>query len=128
VAVTVDLAWLAAVDRVVDLDEHVGRLVPAISVGFGLQMVTGALSFLLPVMLGRGALGNRRLTRLLELAWPARLAAVNLGVALRTFGPATGWTVPVAWWLIGLGIGWFVLLAVAAMVAARAAHRVTEAG
>jgi nitrite reductase (NO-forming) len=128
VAVTVDLAWLATVDRVVDLDEHVGRLVPAISVGFGLQMVTGALSFLLPVMLGRGALGNRRLTRLLELAWPARLAAVNLGVALRTFGPATGWTVPVAWWLIGLGIGWFVLLAVAAMVAARAAQRVTEAG
>lgn len=60
-------------------------------------------------------------------AW-ALLAAVNLGVALRTFGPATGWTVPVAWWLIGLGIGWFVLLAVAAMIATRVAHRVTEAG
>lgn len=126
-AVAVDRAWLAAADRVVDLDHHVGRLVPAISVGFGVQMVTGALSFLLPVLLGRGALGNRRLTRLLELAWPARLVAVNLGVALRTFGPAAGWTVPVAWWLIGLGMGWFVLLAMAAMLAAPRA-RIPQAG
>jgi nitrite reductase (NO-forming) len=119
VAVAVDLGWLAAASRVVDLDRDLGRLVPAVSVGFGLQMVTGALSFLLPVMLGHGPQGNRRLTRLLELAWPARLVAVNLGVALRSFGPSDGWTVAVAWWLIGLGIGWFVLLLVAAMVTAR---------
>jgi nitrite reductase (NO-forming) len=122
VAVAVDLGWLAAAGRVVDLDRDLGRLVPAVSVGFGLQMVTGALSFLLPVMLGRGPQGNRRLTRLLELAWPARLVAVNLGVALRSFGPSAGWTVPVAWWLVGLGIGWFVLLLVAAMVIARQPH------
>lgn len=119
VAVAADLGWLAAAGRVVDLDQNLGRLIPAVSVGFGLQMVTGALSFLLPVMLGRGPLGNRRLTRLLDLGWPARLVAVNLGVALRSFGPQDGWTVAVAWWLVGLGIGWFVLLLVAAMVTAR---------
>jgi nitrite reductase (NO-forming) len=119
VAVAADLAWLVGADRVVDLDRQLGQLVPAVSVGFGLQMVTGALSFLLPAMLGHGARGNRRLTRLLELGWPARVTALNLGVALRTFGPSAGWAMLVGWWLIALGVGSFLLLAIAAMVPAR---------
>ncbi len=118
--VAADLAWLLAADPVVDLDLRLSRLVPAVAVGFGLQMVMGALTFLLPVMLGRGAQGNRQLTRLLELGWPVRVVALNLGVVLRTFGPSSGWTVRTGWWLVGLGVGSFVLLSVAALVRATA--------
>ncbi|HZC99677.1 MAG TPA: hypothetical protein VFA46_05655 [Actinomycetes bacterium] len=115
-AVVADLVWLLGADRVVDLDGRLGRLVPAVAVGFGLQVLAGALSFLLPVVWGRGAWGNRRLTRLLEVGWRTRVGALNLGVALRTFGPQSGWAAEVAWWLVGLGVGSFVLLAGAALV------------
>jgi hypothetical protein len=72
---------------------------------------------------GRGATGNRRLTGLLEVAWPARVAALNLGVALRTFGPPSGWPVTVAWWLVGLALGSFLLLTVAALIWRTGAER-----
>jgi nitrite reductase (NO-forming) len=122
-AVVTDLVWLLGTDRVVDLDGQLGRLVPAVAVGFGLQVLAGALSFLLPVVWGGGPWGNRRLTRLLEAGWQARVVALNLGVALRTFGPRDGWPAELAWWLIGLGVGSFVLLAGAAL-AWRAVGRV----
>jgi hypothetical protein len=65
------------------------------------------------VVFGRGAAGNRRLTGILELGWPARVAAVNLGVLVLLAGSAVGW------WLAGLGLASFVPLAVAALVASR---------
>jgi nitrite reductase (NO-forming) len=83
--------------------------------GFALQTLTGALTYLLPVVFGRGAAGNRRLTGILERGWPARVAAVNLGVLVL----AAGWWPAVGWWLVGLGLASFVPLAVAALVAAR---------
>jgi nitrite reductase (NO-forming) len=49
-AVVVDLAALLGSDRVVDLDGHLGRLVPAVVVGFVLQTLTGALTYLLPTV------------------------------------------------------------------------------
>jgi nitrite reductase (NO-forming) len=103
--------------RVVDLDGRLGRLLPAVVVGFGLQVLTGALTFLLPVVWGRGAWGNRRLTRLLEVAWPVRVVALDLGVALLTFAPRgeRSWAGRVGWWLAGLGSGSFVLLAAVAL-------------
>jgi nitrite reductase (NO-forming) len=115
VVVVADLVMVVHSARVVDLDTHLGRLLPAAVLGFGVQVLAGALSFLLPVVWGRGAAGNRRLTGLLEVAWPARVAALNLGVALRTVGPPGGWRVTVAWWLVGLALGSFVLLAMAAL-------------
>jgi nitrite reductase (NO-forming) len=118
-----DLVMLARSAQVVDLDAHVGRLLPAAVLGFGVQVLAGALSFLLPVVWGRGATGNRRLTGLLEVAWPARVAALNLGVALRTFGPPSGWPVTVAWWLVGLALGSFLLLTVAALIWRTGAER-----
>jgi nitrite reductase (NO-forming) len=113
VAVLADLGALAAGARVADLDGRLGRLVPVVVAGFALQTLTGALTYLLPVVFGRGAAGNRRLTGILERGWPVRVAAVNLGVLLLVAGSAAGW------WLAGLGLASFVPLAVAALVAAR---------
>jgi hypothetical protein len=65
------------------------------------------------VVFGRGAWGNRRLAGILELGWPLRVAAVNLGVLGLVAGvqPAAGW------WLVGLGLGSFVPLAAVALAA-----------
>lgn len=101
----------------VDLDGRLGRLVPAVTAGFALQTLTGALTYLLPVIFGRGAYGNRRLTGILELGWPLRVAAINLGVLLLMAWPASGRVATLGWWLAGLGLGGFVPLAAAALAA-----------
>jgi nitrite reductase (NO-forming) len=113
--VAADLVALAGSDRVVDLDGRIGRLVPAVAVGFGLQVLTGALTYLLPVVWGRGAYGNRRLTGVLEIGWQPRVVAINLGVLLLVAGPSGGWAGRAGWWLAGLGLGAFVPLAAAAL-------------
>jgi nitrite reductase (NO-forming) len=118
-AVVADLVALAASQRVVDLDGRVVRLVPVVVAGFALQTLTGALTYLLPVVFGRGAHGIRKLGGILELAWPLRVAAVNLGVALLVAWPASGRASTLGWWLAGLGLGGFVPLAAAALVAGR---------
>jgi nitrite reductase (NO-forming) len=112
-AVAADLVALAGSRRVVDLDGRVGRLVPAVVVGFGLQVLTGALTYLLPVVWGRGAFGNRRLTAVLEAGWRPRVAAANLGVLLLVAAPSGGWAGRAGWWLAALGLGAFVPLAAA---------------
>jgi nitrite reductase (NO-forming) len=119
VAVLADLAALATSPQVVDLDGRLARLVPVVVAGFALQTLTGALTYLLPVVFGRGALGNRRLARVLELGWPLRVAAINLGVGLLVAWPASGWASTLGWWLTGLGLGSFLPLATAALVASR---------
>ena len=91
------------------------RLVPAVVAGFALQTLTGALTYLLPVVFGRGAYGNRRLARILDLGWPVRVAAVNLGVLVLVAAPAGGAAASAGWWLTGLGLGSFVPLAVVAL-------------
>jgi nitrite reductase (NO-forming) len=115
VVVVADLAALAGSPRVVDLDGRIGWLVPAVVAGFALQTLTGALTYLLPVVFGRGAYGNRKLSSILELAWPPRVIAVNLGVALLVALPAGGWVYRVGWWLAGLGLGSFLPLAAAVL-------------
>jgi nitrite reductase (NO-forming) len=76
-AVLADLVALAASPRVVDLDGRLGWLVPAVAAGFALQTLTGALTYLLPVVFGRGAYGNRRLTGILEPGCMADPAAAG---------------------------------------------------
>ena len=113
-SVVVDLVALAASPQVVDLDQRIDRLVPAVVVGFALQVLTGALTYLLPVVFGRGADGNRKLTGVLEAAWPLRVAAINLGVVLLVAG-SPGWVARAGWWLAVLGLGAFVPLAAAVL-------------
>jgi nitrite reductase (NO-forming) len=92
-----------------------------------LQTLTGALTYLLPVVFGRGAYGNRKLSGILELAWPLRVLAINLGVALLVALPASGWVHRTGWWLAGLGLGSFLPLA-AAVLAWRAVEDADPAG
>jgi nitrite reductase (NO-forming) len=114
VAVVADLGALAASPGVAALEDRVARLVPAVVAGFALQTLTGALTYLLPVVFGRGAHGNRQLGRILDLGWPLRVAAVNTGVLLLVTGAASP---RICWWLTGLGLASFVPLAVVAIVA-----------
>jgi nitrite reductase (NO-forming) len=114
-SVVVDLVALAGSSQVVDLDQRIDRLVPAVAVGFALQVLTGALTYLLPVVFGRGAHGNRKLTGVLETAWQLRVAAVNLGVVLLVAGSPGGWAARAGWWLAVVGLGAFVPLAAAVL-------------
>jgi len=114
-SVVVDLVELAGSPQVVDLDQRIDRLVPAVAVGFALQVLTGALTYLLPVVLGRGAYGNRKLSGVMEAAWPLRVAAINIGVALLVAGSPGGWAARAGWWLAVLGLGAFVPLAAAVL-------------
>jgi hypothetical protein len=50
--VVADLAALLGSDQVVDLDGRLGRFVPTVAVGFVLQTLTGALTYLLPAVWG----------------------------------------------------------------------------
>jgi nitrite reductase (NO-forming) len=114
-AVMVDLVILLASNRVTELDGLLGRLIPAVAVGFGLQTLAGALTYLLPAIWGRGAHGNRRLTRLLEAGWPLRVAALNLGLAAVTVGSAGSLVTQAGQFLVALGLGSFVVLATMAL-------------
>jgi nitrite reductase (NO-forming) len=114
-AVMADLVILLASSRVAKLDGRLGRLIPAIAVGFGLQTLAGALTYLLPAIWGRGAHGNRRLTRLLEAGWPLRVAALNLGVTAVTVGKAGSLVTQAGQLLVALGLGSFVVLAAIAL-------------
>jgi nitrite reductase (NO-forming) len=114
-AVLADLVILLASSRVVELDGRLGRLIPAVAVGFGLQTLAGALTYLLPAVWGRGAHGNRRLTGLLEAGWPLRVAALNLGVAAVTVGSPGSPLARAGQLLVALGLGSFVVLAAVAL-------------
>ena len=102
VTVVADLGALAASRSVAGLEGRVARLVPAVVAGFALQTLTGALTYLLPVV--SGAHGNRRLGRILDLGWPVRFAAVNTGVLLLVTRAAAP---TISWWLVGLGLASF---------------------
>ena len=76
-----DLALLAT-RPVADVRPAFDTLVPLLLVGFVGQVLMGALTYLLPVVLSRGPAERAAVRRLSEAAWPVRTAALNLGVAL----------------------------------------------
>ncbi|MFJ3335048.1 multicopper oxidase domain-containing protein [Streptomyces sp. NPDC086766] len=79
--VAVDLVLVAARPPAA-LGEDVESLVPVLLLGFVGQVLVGALTYLLPIVLGSGPKGRAALRAVLERGWPVRLAALNLGVAL----------------------------------------------
>ncbi|WP_232376608.1 multicopper oxidase domain-containing protein [Amycolatopsis aidingensis] len=93
----------------------VGDLLPVLVVGFGAQILTGALTQLLPVVLGRGPAEHKRVAAVLGRAWQVRViggnvAAVLVAVDLPTPLPSLGWV------LAAICFGAFVLLAMSVTV------------
>jgi nitrite reductase (NO-forming) len=124
VGVVADVALLATAP---DVPGYVGRLdalVPALAVGFALQMLLGALAYLLPVVLGGGPAAVRTSIARLSPGWVWRLAALNVGVLAVWVAAAAGAPSIVqaaAWALIALPVLAFLVLVVGA-VAPQKAH------
>jgi nitrite reductase (NO-forming) len=104
-------SWAEAVPRLTGL-------VPALVVGFAAQVLGGALSALLPVVLGGGPAVSRRTAA--ELDRSAVLRCVLLNGALLVFVTPAPSVVRVGVSLVGLAAaGWFLVLAVRAVRASR---------
>lgn len=113
-ALAADTAGLAAGPAAAD--EVLGRiLIPVLGVGVIWQVLAGALTFLLPVTVGGGPTGNRRLAAILEHGWHPRAFLGNAGVLGLVTLPG-GWAGVVAWAAVLAGFGTFPVLAVAALV------------
>lgn len=100
-----------------------GRLlIPALGIGVTGQILTGALTFLLPVTAGGGPAGNRRLTAILERGWRTRATLGNAGVLALITLPG-GWPRTAAWTAVLAGFGTFPVLAATALAAAHTGTR-----
>ena len=121
-AIAADAAGLAAgagsAGRVLD---HL--LVPVVGAGVVGQILTGALTFLLPVTVGGGPAGNRRLTAILETGWRSRAVLGNAGVLALAVLPAHGAWRTASWAAVLAGFGSFPLLMAAALATARGSAR-----
>ncbi|GGW50284.1 MULTISPECIES: multicopper oxidase domain-containing protein [Streptomyces] len=89
-AVTADIAWLAT-RPLAAAQTGIDALLPVLLVGFVAQILIGALTYLLPVVLSSGPRDRAALRSLLERAWLPRLVVLNTGVAVAALplpGPA----------------------------------------
>ena len=98
-------------------------LVPVVGAGVVGQILTGALTFLLPVTVGGGPAGNRRLTAILETGWRSRAVLGNAGVLALAVLPAHGAWRTASWAAVLTGFGSFPLLMAAALATARGSAR-----
>lgn len=96
-------------------------LIPVLGIGVVAQDLAGALSFLLPVTVGGGPAGNRRLTAILDRGWRTRAALGNAGVLGLVALPG-GWARIMAWVAVLAGFGVFPVLAGVALAAAHTGH------
>lgn len=62
------------------------------------QVLVGALSYLMPVVIGGGPVSLRAGLAAVEVAWPARVAARNVALTLLAATTATGAPARAAWW------------------------------
>jgi nitrite reductase (NO-forming) len=93
-------------------------LVPVLGIGVVAQILTGALGFLLPVTVGGGPAGNRKMSAVLAYAWPVRAALGNAGVMILAAAEGPAWRVA-GWIGVLAGFGSFPLLLAAALIAVR---------
>ncbi|HET8600222.1 MAG TPA: multicopper oxidase domain-containing protein [Segeticoccus sp.] len=119
VALAVDLGGqvfnaLAATHPAAGAADAVARIVPLLLVGFVAQVLLGALTYLVPVVLGRGPADGRRLSGVLDRFGAARVVALNVGVALVAVGTGAGSHGPRG---VAARVGWgLVVVAVLAFV------------
>ncbi|QZA09132.1 multicopper oxidase domain-containing protein [Mycolicibacter heraklionensis] len=111
IAVVVETTRLIAarsVEVLPALVEH--TLLPLLAVGFVAQILLGALSQLLPILVANGPPVRKAVIGYLDQGWQARVCAINLAVPL-VAGP---WREPlplIGWALAAVAVASFVLLA-----------------
>ncbi|KQX69365.1 multicopper oxidase domain-containing protein [Angustibacter sp. Root456] len=124
------VAWLAvgaATDVVLlaasgDLDAYLGRLdavVPGLAVGFVLQVLVGALTYLVPVMRGGGPLQVRETIAALSPGWVVRVTALNVGAVVLVAAALADLPAPVTtagWVLVLAPVAAFVVLVAGAVL------------
>jgi len=115
--VALDLAAVLRSGDPSELAHHIEDVVPWLLAGFAAQTLLGALTYLLPVVLGGGPVGGRRLAAVLDRLGTTRTLALNLGVVLLAL-PVPAFAVTVGWTLIAAAFTSFVALAVVAVTGA----------
>lgn len=138
VSVTAALAWglvalvvlgsrLVLANGWAEVADHYGVLAAVLAVGFAAQLLSGALSHLIPVVLGGGPSVVRAAARRLDRAWVTRVVVVNGGLVLSLLPVPGAVRVAVSMAVLG-ALAAFVLLLLAAVRAAVAARRALLAG
>ncbi len=109
VGVLVDLGMVVTSSDAEQYATRLDLLVPPLVVGFVGQVLLGALTYLLPVVLGGGPAAQRASNAVLGRAWPVRVTAFNLAVPMLAVPEpgsvrALGWVLVVSATLSFLGL------------------------
>lgn len=136
-SVAAGLAWLvgsllatavlvATAPTWADVGGRLDRMTPVLAAGFGAQVLLGALSYLVPMALGGGAIPVRAATAVLDRGSAPRLALVNAGLLVCVL-PVPGPVRVACWALVLAAFAAFLPLLVLALRAARRARTAAEA-
>lgn len=107
------------------VDDRLGRhVLPCLIVGFAVQVVVGALCYLVPVMLGGGPAAVRASIQQVAALGRSRVALLNLGVLVVVLAPGAGRTLG----LLVAGVAVVADVAVLALTAVRASRRTASPG
>ena len=113
-----DLVALSAVRNLSDYVIWVDRMIPAFLIGFVGQILVGALTFLVPVILGGGPAAVRDHIRRLSFIWQTRIFIFNLGAVVTIFA---GRTAQIGYGLVAVSLGLFIVLVLFSVRAGRSA-------
>lgn len=106
------------------VDDRFGQhVLVCLIVGFAVQVVVGALCYLVPVMLGGGPAAVRASIQQVAVLGRSRVAVLNLGVLVAVFAPGPGRTIG----LLLAGAAVVADVAVLVLTAVRAARRTAAA-
>jgi nitrite reductase (NO-forming) len=83
-----DIVGLTLISPLRDYVHWLDRFIPAFLIGFVAQLLLGALTFLVPVILGGGPASVRKHIERLTVIWRTRLAIFNLGALFAIVGGA----------------------------------------
>ncbi|HTM84532.1 MAG TPA: multicopper oxidase domain-containing protein, partial [Mycobacterium sp.] len=111
IAVLVEVAgalWARSVDVLPGLIE--AGIMPMLTVGFVAQILIGALTQMLPVVMAQGPAERKAVAGYLDQGWQARLAALNIAVLL-VAAPWPGQVRMIGWALAAIGVAGFLWLA-----------------
>ncbi|MDQ0958173.1 nitrite reductase (NO-forming) [Streptomyces sp. B4I13] len=86
VGVVVDLVLLAA-RPLAEIQDDIASLVPLLLLGLVAQVLIGALTYLLPIVLASGPKERAALRAVLERGWAPRIVVLNLGIVLLALPP-----------------------------------------